>query len=508
MFLRFIICLLSVVLLSACIDAEETFLIENATIYDGSGDDAFVGDVRVKGDRILEVGQLKPNAGEKTISGEGMALSPGFIDLHNHHDQGLAENPSPYSALGQGITTMINGVDGVYSFTPGVFKSVKDILDEYDQNPAAMNMAAYSPHNSLRTQVMGYDYMRTATPEELEKMKQIVAADMAGGALGLSTGLEYEPGLYADTDEVIELAKIAGKAGGGYSSHIRSEDIYFWPAIEEFLTIVKTANLPGHVSHIKVAMFDLWGSAPKVLEKLDAARAEDYKITADIYPYNGWQSFMEILLPKRDYDNRASYEFALSKIAAPETIIITNYQANTAYHGRTLKEIAETENLDPVDMMIKMIKTSHDNDFKVGVIGRNISEDDIAVFMQWPYTTISSDGGIDDSHPRGQGSFPRAIRKYVNEKSVFTIENAVRKMTSLPAETVGIKKRGRIKAGYYADLLLWDAVNIKDHATFEDPIQYSTGIKHIWVNGQAVWENGKPTGLNSGRAIRLNQQGE
>jgi N-acyl-D-amino-acid deacylase len=253
-------------------------------------------------------------------------------------------------------------------------------------------------------------------------------------------------------------------------------------------------------------MYDLYGDSTKVIEKLNAARAEGLDITADIYPYDGWQSTLSILIPSRDYSDRAAAEYALKSIAAPSTIIFARYEGKPEYIGKTLQQIADEANVDPVDMLMKLLQNADENDLDESIIGRNISEVDIQNFMKWPFTAITTDGGIDDRHPRGQGTYARVLARYVRDKNVLSLSEAIKKMTSLPAQNLGIKNRGMIKEGYAADLVVFDPVAVQDHATFEDPIKYSTGVSGVWVNGELVWDNGKATSVRPGQIIRREGQ--
>ncbi|WP_321397072.1 D-aminoacylase [Emcibacter sp.] len=477
-------------------NAADSWLIRNAVIYDGTGGEPINGDLRISKGLIEAMGNLRPMPGERVWDAQGLALAPGFIDPHSHHDMGLLENPAPASVLAQGITTIVSGVDGMTEVP------VRQMFAEFEAHPAAVNLAAFGPHNNYRSMVMKDDFRRTATAAEVEVMKALLGADMEAGALGLATGVEYEPALYSDTAELVALARVAAKMGGRYTSHIRSEDIKFYEALEEIITIARDAGIPVNISHMKLAMAALWGQAPKVVERLNQARADGLDVTADIYPYDGWQTTMQVLLPERNLEDRKAYEYALTAIARPSTIIITLYEPNPSYVGKTLEEIALEEGVDPVDMLMKMMQTTAAGGGNEMIIGRNIGEEDIRTFMQWPYSSISSDGGIDDRHPRGQGAFPRVFARYVRELGVLSLPEAIRKMTSLTAQSLGLADRGLLKEGLAADLVLFDAATITDHATFTDPIQYSTGVQAVWVNGQLVWKDGQATESRPGRILR------
>jgi len=478
------------------------WIIQNALVYDGLGNDPVNADVRIENGIICGVGNYTAASGDNVWQANGLALSPGFIDPHSHHDTKLMQQPAPKSALGQGITTIVSGLDGGASTFGAPFVSIAHNFSVFQENPAAINLAYFAPHDSYREIVMGDDFKRAATSEELDQMAAMLRRDLEAGALGLSTGLEYEPSLYSQTSEVIALAKIAAEYGGRYSSHIRSEDIKVTEAIDEVLTIAREANIPANISHIKLAMYELHGNAASVLQKLNKARDEGLDITADIYPYDGWKAPMAILMPERDYTDRAAAEYSLNSIATPSSITISNYEGEPSYAGKTLEELAIEEGLDPADLMMQLLQRAEREGLNERVIGRNIGEQDIQTFMQWPFTAITTDGGIDDSHPRGQGTFARVLASYVRDKNVVSLSEAIRKMTSLPADNLGISDRGTLKQGFAADLVLFDPDSIQDHATFEDSLQYSTGIDAVWVNGELVWNKGSVTNARPGQIIR------
>lgn len=502
---------IAVVFLVACLEqagpsdedsAATTWIIQNALVYDGLGNDPITADVRIDNGIISGIGSYIASPDDRVWQANGLALSPGFIDPHSHHDTKLMQQPAPKSALGQGITTIVSGLDGGASTFGAPFVSIAHNFSVFQENPAAINLAYFAPHDSYREIVMGDDFRRAANAEELDQMAIMLRRDLEAGALGLSTGLEYEPSLYSETSEVIELAKITAEYGGKYSSHIRSEDIKVTEAIEEVLTIAREANISANISHIKLAMYELHGGAANVLEKLDRAREEGLDITADIYPYDGWKAPMAILMPERDYSDRAAAEYSLNSIAAPSSITISDYEGEPSYAGKTLEELAIEEEVDPIDLMMQLLQRAEQDGLNERVIGRNIGEQDIQTFMQWPYTAITTDGGIDDSHPRGQGTFARVLANYVRGKNVVSLSEALRKMTSLPAHNLGITDRGTLQQGFAADLVLFDPDTIQDHATFEDSLQYSTGIDAVWVNGELVWDKGSVTDARPGKIIR------
>ncbi|MDG1438655.1 MAG: D-aminoacylase, partial [Emcibacteraceae bacterium] len=481
---------------------EPDYVIQNAVIYDGLGGLPFAGDVSIKDGLIDQIGDISVGSNTEVYNAQGLALSPGFIDPHSHHDSKLMAQPASLSMLAQGITTIVSGLDGGLSTYGDQFISIQNNYDVFEKTPASVNIAFFAPHDTYREIVMGDDAKRLATDAELDEMKALLRRDMQAGAFGLSTGLEYEPSVYSDTSEVIELAKVAAEFGGRYSSHIRSEDVAMYPAIEVVLTVAREANLPVNISHIKLAMYELHGQSTAALKILNAAREEGLDVTADIYPYDGWQSVLGIMIPSRDYQDRNAAQYALSNIAAPDTISIVSYDLNQSYEGKNLQQIADMENKNPVDMLMEMLQNADKAGVRIGVIGSNIGDADIKNFMQWPYTAITTDGGINDAHPRGQGTFTRVLGKYVREMGVLSLPEAIRKMTSLTASNLGITTRGTIKTGLAADLVLFDPATISDHATFENSLQFSTGIDTVWVNGEISFTDGASTIARPGVTLK------
>jgi len=500
-----ILAVIAIILLGGCSENKvddttksgtDSLLIQNAVLYDGSGAAPFKGGLRVQNGVIVSVGDLTPLGGEEIWDAKGLALAPGFIDPHNHYEPGLKKHPAPASVLAQGVTTIAAGLDGETKVP------VKEMFAEFEKNPAAVNIASFGPFGNYRSAVMGKDFRRPATPKEVGEMIKLFQADLDEGVLGLSTGLEYDPGKYATTSEIIALCKVAAKAGGRYTSHLRSEDVKFYEALNELLTIARKANIPANVSHIKLATAALWGQSSKAVDILNKARSEGLDITADIYPYDAWKSTMRVLLPERNFEDRKAYEYALKSFAPPSTILLAEYPPNPSYVGKTLAEISKKEGVDPVDMLMKMVQVTVSHHIRERVIVSNMAEVDVTRLMQWPFTSISTDGSVDDRHPRGQGSFPRVLAKYVREEGKLSLPEAIRKMTSLPAHTLGLKDRGRLKVGYAADLVLFDPETITDHGTFANPVQYATGVKAVWVNGVLVWQDGKATANRPGRILR------
>ena len=486
---------------AAPLPARPGFLITNASVIDGSGSPARRASVRVEGDRIAAVGELAARSGETVVDAHGLTLAPGFIDTHSHADDDLFEHPDALAVVSQGITTIIGGQDG------GSPIPLARYLDSLQKSPGAVNVGMYVGHGSIRDSVMGEDFKRVATPAEVDRMKAMLASEMQAGAIGLSSGLEYDPGIYSDPSEVIALAKVAASFGGRYISHIRSEDYAFWKAIDEIITIGREAKLPVQISHTKLAMRDLWGHADSLVRILDAARKSGVDITADVYPYLYWHSTLTVLFPKRDFENRTSAEFALTQTSTPGGLLLGHYEPNPSYAGKTVAEISKLRGTDSITTLIDLIRDSEAMRKRTGhssesVIGTSMVEPDVELIMKWPYTNLSTDGSLDGPHPRGYGAFPRFLGRYVRERKVMPLEEAVHRMTSLAAEHMGIKDRGRITPGMFADLVLFDPATVIDRATPADPHLVSVGIARVWVNGAEVFADGKTTTARPGKVIR------
>ena len=472
-------------------------LIVNASIVDGTGAPARAGAVRIDGDRIVEVGELERKRGENVVDAAGQTLAPGFIDVHSHHEEGLFEMRDAVPAVSQGITTIVAGQDGSMTYP------VRELFERMEKTPVAINVATFVGHGNLRVDAMGKDdYRRHATPEEVEKMRQGVADGMDAGALGLATGLEYDPGIYSASEEVIDLAKEAARHGGRYISHVRSEDRDFWAAIDEIVRIGREAKIPVEVTHMKLAMKDWWGQSERLLGVLDQARAEGIDVTGDIYPYEFWHSDLTVLFPKRDFKDLKEARFVLEHVTPADGIILTDYSPEPALVGKSLAEISKEKGTDPAAELLDLIARSQGEDDRQSIMGRGMVEKDIDALIVWPYAAICSDGSLDSLHPRGRGAFTKVLRSYVREKKLLSLEEAIRKMTGLSAHNVGIADRGEIRAGAFADLVLFDPATVADQSTFEDPKALSVGIAKVWVNGVPVWQDGKASGEFPGRAIR------
>ncbi|QNQ07740.1 D-aminoacylase [Sphingomonas alpina] len=471
-------------------------LITGASVVDGTGAPARPASVRIQGDRIVAIGELKPLAGEQVVDASGQVLSPGFIDTHSHHDHGLFKQPDALPVTSQGITTIIVGQDG------GSELPLPRLFARMAKTPVAVNIASYVGHNSIRAQVLGKNYKRVATAAEIDRMRAIVRAGMQAGALGLSTGLEYDPGIYATKDEVLTLAKEAARSGGRYISHIRSEDQYIWAALDEIVEIGRATGMPVQVSHMKLAMTDWWGQADRYLGVMDRARAAGVNITGDVYPYEYWQSTLTVMFPKRDFANRESAQFALDHLAPADGLLLSEFSPDRKLVGKTVAQVAVQRGIDPAVALMQLIAESQVPGAEEMVIGTSMRADDVGKLIAWPSSNISSDGQLNDRHPRGTGSFTRVLRQYVREQHLLTLEQAINKMTGAAAAHMGLADRGVIRPGARADLILFDPATVADRATSENPSAQSVGISRVWVNGGLVLKDGKPTGTRTGQPVR------
>ncbi len=471
-------------------DNPQSFLIAGARVADGTGGPISRKNVRVTGDRIAEVGTLEPKPGERVVKGDGLVLAPGFIDVHNHSTEGLETDPLAQTQVSQGITTVVLGPDGSSPWPIAAY------LKARASTPPAVNVMTMVGHETVRSLVMGEDFRRKATPEEIAKMAALVEQGMREGALGLSSGLEYDVGSYASTDEVVELCKAAARHGGFYMTHVRDEADRSFEAFAEAVDIAKSARLPLQISHIKLATVGVWDQTGRAIALFDTARRAGQDITADCYPYEAWHSNVEVLVPNKQYDDPKSVDEALRVVGGPARITVTACEAHPGYAGRNLEEIARSEEISPVALYSKIVK-----DGGADIIGHSMKEEDVLAFYRQPWVMVASDGGIANDHPRGAGTFPRVLGRFVREKRLLSLEEAVRRMTSLPARRVGLKDRGTIAPGMKADLVLFDPAIVIDRSTFEEPRKLSEGIAMVFVNGEAVWAGGKPAGAKPGRVL-------
>ena len=477
-------------------------LIKDVLVYDGTGNKPFKADVRVSGDRISEIGKNLPiKPGDVLRDEHGLALAPGFIDMHSHHDDGIFKDLDAEAVTRQGVTTVLVGQDGDSNFP------IAGFFSQLEKTPAAINFASMIGHATVREQVMGKDLYRASTPDELKKMQDLLAHELDAGAFGLSSGLEYEKGHFATTEEMIELSKIAAARGGFYISHVRDEEKGAFNSFEEITRIGQGAKLPVEITHIKLASPGLWHMAKTRMPGVfDKAKQEGVNLKADVYPYTYWHSTLRVLVPDRDFYNPEKVAQGLADNGGAENMLIPKYTPDPAMAGKTLTQIAEAWKVTPVEAYMRMIKATES---EIGggeemeeVIGYSMNEDDLRWFIAHPRIMFCSDGGLHGAHPRGAGSFARVLGKYVREDHVLPLEDAIHKMTMLAAEQLGLKDRGRILKGYIADLAIFDPATVTDQSTIQHPELPPKGIPDVMVSGVWVVKDGQVTTAHPGRVIR------
>lgn len=444
------------------------------------------------GDRIAQIGRVRPHRGDQVIDANGLTVAPGFIDAHSHADGGIFEDPDAETQIRQGITTAVVGEDG------GSSLPLTDWIAKLRVKPASLNFASFAGEGSIRHAVMG-DSERKPTAAQMAQMKALVAREMRAGALGLSTGLEYQPGRYASTQELIELAKVAARRGGIYISHVRNEDNQAMEAFAELVQIAKGARMPAEINHIKLCSARVWGRAGEVLSLM-----KRNGVTADVYPYTYWQSTIRVIIPTEEFGNRALWEQGLKDVGGAGHVYLSRFSPDPTWSGKTIEQLAKEQGKDPISLIQEIIERCYGkgNKGEEGVIVTAMSEEDVAAFIGSPSVMFCSDGGLHGTHPRGAGSFPRVLGEYVRNRHTLSLAEAVRKMTSLPAWRFGFKDRGLLKKGYKADVVLFDAAKVADTATVERPESKPLGLPTVLVNGEVVLDGGEPTHRHPGQFIR------
>ncbi|HEY7368286.1 MAG TPA: D-aminoacylase [Thermoanaerobaculia bacterium] len=468
----------------------DTLLIEGALVADGSGEALRAADVRVKGDRIAQIGSLEPERGERVVEGDGLVLAPGFIDMHNHSAGALSKDPILSSQISQGITTVVLGPDGDSPWPVGEY------LAERRASPPAVNVLTMAGHESVRDAVMGKDLQRAATSEETARMAALIEQAMAQGAMGLSSGLEYDAGRLSETAELIALAKAAAKHGGFYMTHIRDEGNKTLQAIAEAIEISEKSGAPLQISHIKLGTVAVWHKTGEVARMMSEAKARGVDATADAYPYGAWHTNIEALIPSRKFEDRAVVRADIESYGGASRLTISRCEKRPDFDGRDMADIARTEKVAPEELLEKIVAMGG-----ASVIGHSMDEPDVRAFLKEPWVMIGSDGRPGGSHPRGAGTYPRVLSKYVREEKLLTLPEAIHKMTAMPAARLKLADRGLVREGYAADLVLFDPETVADKSTFADPKALSVGIRMVLINGQEVWDGGKATGARPGRVL-------
>lgn len=519
-------------------------VIKNGLVVDGTSNPWVKADVAIQGERIAKLGSISDKA-EKIIDASGLVVCPGFIDMHSHSDLAILSRPPPQQKIRQGVTTELLGQDGLSvapvkgpmkkelaKYLAGIageldrewpWSTVGEYLKEIERCGIQVNVATYVGHGTVRMTVSGF-VERPVTSDELEAMKELVDQSMRDGAFGLSSGLVYAPGSYADTNELVALAEIAAKRGGIYTSHIRGESGTLEKSLEEALTIGKSAGLPVHISHHKAAGRMHWGKVKKTLAMIDDARSRGLDVTCDQYPYTAGSTMLSVVIPpwahkggvekllqclkdpearermKRDMETELPGWTSYYKQSGWDKIQITFCKKNTALEGKTIEQIAELRGTDPFTAAFDLLV---DEETAVSMVIFYLSEDDVRTVMRHPATMVGTDGlMVGNPHPRVYGTYPRILGRYVRDEKVLTLEDAIRKMTSLPAQRLGLQDRGLIRPGMFADIAVFNPKTIIDKATYEKPHQYSVGVECVVVNGAVVLEKGEVKETLPGKVLR------
>ena len=518
-------CISSVTLLALLLPSfgnsqDYDLIIRGGKVVDGSGNPWYHADIAIKNDRIAEIGQLSNHEAKRVIDAHGLVVAPGFIDPHTHALRGIFEVPNAESALLQGVTTLTEGNDGSSPYP--IDRHYADI----DNLRISPNWAVFVGQGTIRQRVIGFG-LRKATPDEMERMKQMVRDAMEQGALGISTGLFYVPGSFTSTEEVIELSKVAAEYNGIYISHIREEAAQLIDSVQETIRIGEEANIPVQITHHKVIGVENWGASIESLRLVDEARKRGVDVTIDQYPYTASQTSINALIPQ--WAQAGGREEMLSRINSAETystiknevvakilydrgggdpknVFISRNSWDPDMAGKNLAELAIDAGLEPTpenaaDVVFDIIRGGG-----ATAVYHAIGPEDVDRIMQHPATAIGSDGpvgvfGEGAPHPRQYGTFARVLGLYVRERKILSLEEAIRKMSSQSARRLGIHDRGLITKGYFADIAIFDSDEIVDKATFENPHQYAIGTKFVLVNGTVVVENGQHTGARPGRIL-------
>jgi len=536
--------------LAASLDGFDIVIV-NGHIIDGAGSPWYSGDIGIRGGKIAAIGNLSGAPRTRTIDAQGKVVAPGFIDMLGQSELTILVDPRLPSKIYQGITTEVTG-EGIsaaplndaiirsdrggyehYHITPD-WRTLGQYFARLEKQGIGINLASYVGATQVRRMILGDDD-KQPTPEQLEQMKELVRQAMRDGAVGVSTSLEYAPAPYAKTEELIALASEASKFGGIYATHMRNESDAVLPAIDEALRIGREAHIPVEIWHIKVAGKENWGRMPEVVAKINAARAEGADISANTYAYTAWFNSLSAFIPQWAHDGgdaklierlkdpatrvrirkemmtpSQEWDNEWQEIPGPGSILIGVVQNPQLLplQGKTLADIAKIWNKDPMDALFDLL--IQDKAFtEVAVFG--MSEPDVALALQQPWVSIDNDSsgtspegilGQEHPHPRAYGTFPRILRKYVREEKKLSLEDAIRKFSALPAQRMRFTDRGVLKAGMWADIVIFDPATIRDLATFDNPNQLSEGMDYVLVNGVPVIDQRKMTGAKPGKVLR------
>jgi N-acyl-D-amino-acid deacylase len=499
------------------------YIIRNGKLIDGTGNQWQYKDVAIQGNKIVAVGNLKEWKGVKEVDAKGLIVAPGFIDVHGHLEGGETRNPLASNFLYDGVTTVVTGNCG------GSADNLNTYFNSLDSIGMSINIASLIGHNTIRKQVMG-TANRHATETELLQMEKIAAQAMKDGAVGMSTGLIYIPGTYAPTEEVVRLAKVVAANGGVYASHIRNEENQVVDAVNEAIHIGRVANIPVEISHFKISGQNNWGRSKETIPLVVNARKEGIDVTIDQYPYTASSTQLSVLLPDWVLSDGQDSIFArlknpiIRKKVANEIIgilkergikhftyaVVANYKADSNYNGKDIEAINLLRGnkhtaLAEAETIIQMMEQGG-----AQMIYHGMNESDVKAIMQYPFNMFASDAGIamkgyGKPHPRAYGTNSRVLGRYVREMGVLSLEEAIRRMTSLPASKFNIKNRGIIKEGFIADIVVFNENEVSDRATFTDSHQYATGFKYIWVNGALSIDESVQVPIRKGMSIRKQQ---
>ncbi|WP_020539095.1 N-acyl-D-amino-acid deacylase family protein [Lewinella cohaerens] len=533
--------LFSLLLLASCSAPTPNYdtLITNAMIYDGSGEAPYLGSIAIKGDTIAALGNIEGTA-ENIVDAQGKALAPGFINVLSWANVSLIEDGRSLSDLKQGVTLEVMGEgrsmgplnDDMKAEMKADQSDIKyDVswttLGEYlqfmERKGVSTNITSFVGNGTLRQHVIGYEN-RPASPAEMKAMKKLLAIAMQEGAVGLSSSLLYAPSRYADTQELIELAKVAAEYGGIYISHIRDEGDQLLESVEELITIAREANIPAEIYHLKASGQHNWYKLDSVFMMIEAAREEGLQITADMYTYPASSTGLHTQLP--EWVREGGVDAALKRLAdpaqqakilqdihffhPPQNILLVGLKKPDLrqYQGKRLNEVADEWGKSAEETMINLMVQDQS---RIQVVYFSMSEENIRKKIVQPWMSFCSDAGsyaaegiflASSTHPRAYGSFIRVLGKYSRDEGLFPLEEGIRRLSALPAENLHLDRRGKILRGYFADLVLFDPEKTQDKATFEAPHQYAEGIENVWVNGQLVLQNGEATGTFSGRYLK------